>query len=106
MRDLACFVGIMTVFVSSFGITTHATLYPNIPFNNNLIKNIINKAYWPIYGDMKIFDELENDNCAESSLGCPESSGIVFSYIALMIYMAFANLLLINLLIAMFRLVL
>ena len=64
----------------------------------------MNKAYWPIYGEMKIFDQdFENDDCSSSEQGCPENSGVVFSYISLMIYMLIANVLLINLLIAMFR---
>ena len=50
---------------------------------------------------MKILDEL--NECSISDDACPETSGKVFSYIALMIYMIIANVLLINLLIAMFR---
>jgi hypothetical protein len=54
---------------------------------------------------MKILDNLDSKECAnDNSLSdCPEQSGIAFSYIALMIYMVIANVLLINLLIAMFR---
>ena len=77
-----------------------------ISFDENfeLVKNIIDKAYWPIYGEMNILDEL-NDNgetCLEKSR-CPEASGKYYSFGALMIYMIVANVLLINLLIAMFR---
>ena len=52
---------------------------------------------------MKIFDDFEKENCSSSDDECPESAGIAFSYIALMFYMLIANVLLINLLIAMFR---
>ena len=80
-------------------------MYPN---NNvlsfELVKSIINKAYWPIYGEMKIFDDFDEEDCNETSDECPESSGIEFSYFALMGYMMIANILLVNLLIAMFRL--
>ena len=80
-------------------------MYPN---NNvlsfELVKSIINKAYWPIYGEMKIFDEFNNENCNETKEGCPEKFGAEFSYFALMGYMMIANILLVNLLIAMFRL--
>jgi hypothetical protein len=104
LKDLVFFVSIIAIFVCAFGITTQATLYPNSKFTFSLIKNIINKAYWPIYGEMKIFDEdLENDDCKSSEQGCPENAGVVFSYILLMFYMLIANVLLINLLIAMFR---
>ena len=79
-----------------------ATLYPGNKLSLSLLKNIFDKAYWPIYGEMRILEEL--DSCTESEhLNKCEPSGIAFSYIALMIYMVIANVLLINLLIAMFR---
>ena len=72
-----------------------------------VLKSIVDKAYWPIYGDMKIFDDFDkfkSTEClSEDTEGCPDISGLAFSYVALMIYMVIANLLLINLLIAMFR---
>ena len=98
------FVSIIVIFIFAFGITTQASLYPNsVSVSWDMIKSIINNGYWPIYGEMKIFDEFEKVNCSNSTEECPESSGLGFSYIALMIYMLIANVLLINLLIAMFR---
>jgi hypothetical protein len=49
---------------------------------------------------MKLLEEIEN--CPSDDRSCPETSGIVFSFIALMVYMVLGNVLLINLLIAMF----
>jgi hypothetical protein len=82
-----------------------ATLYPGNKLSFSLFKSILNNAYWPIYGEMKILDNLDSEECAKDNelSDCPEQSGIAFSYIALMIYMVIANVLLINLLIAMFR---
>ena len=58
----------------------------------------------PIFGEMKILDEIsDEENCVESG-NCPQKSGVIFSYIGLMIYMIVVNVLLLNLLIAMFRL--
>ncbi len=87
------------------GVTTQATLFPQNSFDINLLSNLINKAYWPIYGEMKILDELiERDEiCSKDESNCPDLAGTYFSYVALMIYMVIANVLLINLLIAMFR---
>ena len=51
---------------------------------------------------MKILEEINDDQCTPDT--CPEKSGVVFSYIALMCYMIVVNVLLLNLLIAMFRL--
>lgn len=110
IRDLMFFISIIAIFICAFGVTTQATLYPGRnKLDFELFKAILDKAYWPIYGEMKILDEM--DRCAgmsadsmndSSSLPCPETSGIAFSFIALMVYMVIANVLLINLLIAMF----
>lgn len=74
-------------------------MYPGKKFDFELIIRMINKAYWPIYGEMKILEELTDNECTE----CPDIFGKYYSFIALMMYMIIANVLLINLLIAMFR---
>ncbi len=43
---------------------------------------------------MKLLDLIESNDECEKDSSCPETSGAVFSYIALMIYMVLANLLL------------
>ena len=64
IKDLVFFISIIAIFVCSFGITTQATMYPNSQLSISLFKSIIDKAYWPIYGEMKIFEiELEKENC-------------------------------------------
>jgi hypothetical protein len=81
------------------------SLYPESKFNIDLIRSIFTKAYWPIYGTMKILEDFDKHhflNCDERN-DCPEESGVIFSYMLLMIYMVLSNVLLINLLIAMFR---
>ena len=70
----------------------------------------MDKGYWPIYGTMKILDEMavkcdsSGDGLAQGQVSCPKTSGVVYSYIALVLYMVIANVLLLNILIAMFRL--
>ena len=104
VKDLIFFISLIAILVCSFGIITQATLHPNSTLSMNLIKSIINKGYWPIYGEMKIFQEFETEDCSNNNHNeCSESTGVVFSFIALMIYMLIANVLLIDLLIAMFR---
>ncbi len=55
---------------------------------------------------MKLLDEINDEEICNSLAlkgeRCPEKSGIVFSYIGLIIYMVIINVLLLNLLIAMF----
>ena len=72
--------------------------------NFDLFKNIIHKAYWPIYGEIKMLDDdlsCNGDQCEKSNE--LNKGGVNFSFFALMVYMIIANVLLINLLIAMFR---
>jgi len=104
VKDLIFFMVIISIFVCTFGIVTQATLHPNNKFNVKLFRDIINKAYWPIYGEMLILEEINDGDTAECKAegNCPLESGIWFSYAALMVYMVVANVLLINLLIAMF----
>jgi hypothetical protein len=98
------FISILAVFVCAFGVTTQATLYPGNSLGYDLFTSLINKAYWPIYGEMKILDDdIEGSACKDDPSKCPRQSGVVYSYIALMFYMIIANVLLLNLLIAMFR---
>ena len=52
---------------------------------------------------MKILDEINDKDACIKGGSCPEPSGVAFSYILLMIYMVAVNVLLLNLLIAMFR---
>lgn len=79
-------------------------MYPGRELSLDLVVNLINKAYWPIYGEMQILEEImERDDCLKEDKGdCPTQSGTYYSYIALIGYMVIANVLLINLLIAMF----
>ncbi len=104
VKDLIFFMVIISIFVCTFGIVTQATLHPNNKFNVELFRDIINKAYWPIYGEMLILEEINDGDTAvcKAEGNCPLESGIWFSYAALMVYMVVANVLLINLLIAMF----
>jgi hypothetical protein len=74
-----------------------------------LLKKLVDKAYWPIFGELRILDEINSEECAVQEPGqepdedCPSTSGIVYSYMFLIAYIIIANVLLINLLIAMFR---
>ena len=60
-------------------------------------------AYWPIYGEMGILEVLKSDECEDREF-CLDPMTKAASFVLLMVYMVIANVLLINLLIAMFRL--
>lgn len=69
-------------------------MYPGNSFNFELLKKIINKAYWPVYGDIRLLDELDIDEetcSAENTALCPSNMGTLYSYTLLILYMIFGN---------------
>jgi hypothetical protein len=95
--------------MSAFAISTHSILYPSKKFDLNLIKRILNLGYWTIFGEIFILDDLlaENDDSSlvdGSSKTHLEPTGAFISSFILMIYMLISAVLLINLVIAMFKL--
>ena len=106
------FIILALIFVISFGVITHSSMYPNSKINFDLFKSMIYKAYFPIFGEMSILDDFvkeKSDQCSSDNNDlnnnnneCPQKSGVVFSFYILIFYMIIANVLLINLLIAMF----
>ncbi len=104
--DLLFFIFIIAIFICAFGVVTHASMFSNNEWNFKLLKKIIDKAYWPIYGDTSILEDVGRTVCDDNDSECqiPHPIGATFSYIATMLYMLTANVLLLNLLIAMFRL--
>ena len=91
------------MFVSAFGIALQAILFPGDEFTPKIFIEIFNMAYWPIYGEMVILETIEKDTCEDGEICLDAATQGSISYILLMIYMVIANVLLINLLIAMFR---
>ena len=99
---VSCFL--KTVFLFTFGIFLQSNLHYDK--NNNLswyqlLSEFVKNAFWPIFGEFEIFKSF---NCSSDSFyECTNKAGSVSSYILLMVYMILANILLINLLIALFK---
>ena len=91
---------LILVFVFSFGVIAHASMYPNSDLDFKLFNSLVQIAYFPVFVQMSILEDFKQECSIEN--GCPEKSGIIFSFIVLIFYMIIANVLLINLLIAMF----
>jgi hypothetical protein len=103
IQDLGFFMCIMGIFIVAYGVMTHSALYPGHSFNFELFRNVINKGYWSIFGDFRILNELVLEpNCAERTDCYKHHTGTYFTFFTLMVYCVLANVLLINLLIAMF----
>ena len=100
------FLIIILTFTLSFGISLQAIIFPKDSFSWSIFREIINIAYWPFYGEIRILETINNETCYESESPeppCLDDFSFVSSYIILMIYMVFASILLLNMLIAMFK---
>ncbi|KAK3595123.1 hypothetical protein CHS0354_002376 [Potamilus streckersoni] len=109
--DLVFFMMIFTIFLLSFGVAYQANLYPNSEPNWYLLKSVVYMPFWQLYGEL-FLDNMEGktqDDCiknetlwrAQGGQGrCPADNALVPLLGA--IYLVLTNILLINLLIAMF----
>ncbi|XP_052100124.1 transient receptor potential cation channel subfamily M member 2-like isoform X2 [Mytilus californianus] len=118
LKDLFRFIGILFVFMIGVGVLYHANMYPahtdmwsSVDWKYWRIWKIIYIPYWQIYGDSMLekFDENSNTPCTTIQSEwennpdmerCNEYDWILVVITAL--YMLMSNLLLVNLLIAVF----
>ncbi|XP_070536806.1 transient receptor potential cation channel subfamily M member-like 2 isoform X1 [Ptychodera flava] len=107
MVDLLFFVGILFVFILGYGVSMQAILYPNESRIVPLIEGVFYKPYFQIYGEL-FLEELRGEiDCTtnatlieEGGQRCPDTHWLVI--VLLVLYMMLSNVLLLNLLIAMF----
>ena len=97
MRDFSV---VISTFLIAFGISLQAILTHG-ESSSNILLDILDIAYWPIYGEIKVLETIQNDTCVGDD--CLDSLSYGFSYMLVMVYMFISSVLLLNLLIAMFR---
>ncbi|XP_046584536.1 transient receptor potential cation channel subfamily M member 2-like [Haliotis rubra] len=111
LTDLLFFFFILLVFVLSFGVAYHVNLYPNHVPSYKVLINVLYLPYWQMYGELfleRVQGEDDPSSCtrnetlwrADLAPRCPEPNALVS--ILLAVYMILTNILLVNLLIAMF----
>ncbi|KAH3796642.1 hypothetical protein DPMN_150211 [Dreissena polymorpha] len=108
VQDLLYFLMIMAVFILSYAIASFSILFPDSPVTWKTARQIIRKPYWHLYGEL-FLDETEADCTHDASIWkngtfprCPSETGRIVVPIMMAVYLLFANILLLNLLIAMF----
>ncbi|XP_029471791.1 transient receptor potential cation channel subfamily M member 3 [Rhinatrema bivittatum] len=109
MIDMMYFVIIMLVVLMSFGVARQAILFPTEEPSWRLAKNIFYMPYWMIYGE--VFADQIDPPCGYNETGedgkiiqlppCKTGAWIVPAIMAC--YLLVANILLVNLLIAVFN---
>lgn len=68
-------------------------MYPGNTFDFSLLKKIIDKAYWPIFGEIYLLDEINSDRgeCSADEKSCASEFGVAYSYAFLILYMILGN---------------
>uniref|UniRef100_A0A3B5LYB0 Ion transport domain-containing protein n=1 Tax=Xiphophorus couchianus TaxID=32473 RepID=A0A3B5LYB0_9TELE len=112
MIDMLYFVVIMLVVLMSFGVARQAILHPDEEPTWRLARNIFYMPYWMIYGEV-FADSIDRKTSVHSNL-CfhldgkklpPCIPGAWLTPAIMACYLLVANILLVNLLIAVFKLV-
>jgi hypothetical protein len=52
---------ILTVFTLAFGVPAYSIIYGVEEFTWHLPRTILNIAYWQIFGELEILDEIESN---------------------------------------------
>lgn len=112
LDDLVYFVVILAVFVIGYGVAKQAVLFPNSGLYDAVV-GVLNRPYWQMYGELFIDDILEDKvNCTTglpvcmqpgAEEPCIDEYGKYVAPVYMAVYMLFTNILLLNLLIAIFN---
>ncbi|KAL8607328.1 hypothetical protein ACOMHN_039478 [Nucella lapillus] len=110
LTDLMFFFLILLVFMVSFGVAYHANMFPQAPPSWSILANVLYFPYFQMYGELFLENMKgeEVDGCTTNETiwhedpfkRCPTKNIVVPILLAL--YMVLTNILLVNLLIAMF----
>ncbi|XP_005100068.2 transient receptor potential cation channel subfamily M member-like 2 [Aplysia californica] len=111
MKDILYFFLFLLMFVASYAISSEAILYPNTELGLLTFYHIPRKAYWQIYGELFLDDLEGTGSCSKNASvysahpenRCPTTVGRYFVPMLMGVYILLTNVLLLNLLIAMFN---
>ncbi|KAH3857394.1 hypothetical protein DPMN_100001, partial [Dreissena polymorpha] len=110
VHDLMYFFVIMAVFLLAYAISSYSIMYPNAPVTLETARQIVWMPYWHIYGEL-FLDEMKGETkCTddanlwmnETVSRCTSETSKILAPIMMGVYLLFSNILLLNLLIAMF----
>ncbi|CAF0980027.1 unnamed protein product [Brachionus calyciflorus] len=106
--QLAYFFLIVLLFMFAFGVSTTALMFQNQALDKHLLKNVFLPAYFMIGGEYytrTVIMDASSGQCSDSSpySECPEETGSSVALALYVIYLIFLNILLVNLLIAIFN---
>ncbi|CAF2738067.1 unnamed protein product [Rotaria sp. Silwood2] len=104
LRDLFAFVYMIFIAVTAYGVVSRALLlYKEVPFTGRGIFNqIFYEPYWLIYGEVSDKDLLDNITNGNNSNTTATIAEVTATHVLLVFHMLFINILLLNLITAVF----
>ncbi|XP_072024680.1 transient receptor potential cation channel subfamily M member 2-like [Amphiura filiformis] len=104
LGDLRFMIIILVIILVGYGVAVQAILYPHVTDVSSVVKGILFRPTFQIYGELFLDDVTASQTegtCSGNALDpCPEHVG--WGVFFLVVYMIISNVLLLNLLIAMF----
>ena len=97
---------VLAIFMNAFGVVFQTIVKPENFELISILKyfpDTINAAYWPIYAELKVLEDMNNASCSAKEKPCMDIFSNIFIYLLFMVYILFGHVLLLNLIIAMFR---
>ncbi|XP_052899004.1 transient receptor potential cation channel trpm [Anopheles moucheti] len=101
VKNMIYFVVLLLVVLMSFGVSRQAILFPNNDASWRLVRDVYYQPYFMLYGE--VFADDIDPPCGEDPSQPPCVTGHWVTPIAMSMYLLIANILLINLLIAVFN---
>ncbi|WAQ95863.1 TRPM8-like protein, partial [Mya arenaria] len=103
--DMLNFIGVLAVVVISYAVAMRAILYPGSTFSWTTLYITFNKPFWNIFGELFLddFEGLDESNLVNGTLHTQAPFIRYLSPVLLGMYMFIVQILLLNLLIAIFN---
>ncbi|XP_070535403.1 transient receptor potential cation channel subfamily M member 2-like isoform X2 [Ptychodera flava] len=107
MVDLSFFIGILFVIMVGYGVAAQAVLSPGEESPESLFAGVFYRPYFQLYGELFLDEMSQDESCTDNQtlvdLGIQKCSEYRwFALVLMALYMMLSNVLLLNLLIAMF----
>ncbi|KAL9987179.1 hypothetical protein ACROYT_G001438 [Oculina patagonica] len=103
--DMTYFLLIMVVFLMAYGVAQQAILFPYETGSWNIIPKVFFRPYFQVYGELFIEDTSHNDDQNSTAFNTPRYDDISGTLVTVImaLFLLVANILLLNLLIAIFN---
>ncbi|VDI11958.1 Hypothetical predicted protein [Mytilus galloprovincialis] len=109
MLELGMFILVLTIFLVAYGVASQGLMHLQRHSNWNILKDVVYFPYWQLYGELSLDEIKDDDTCIYNATDmanktddsyCRKFHGLV--PVLLAAYLMIGNILLLNLLIAIF----